>query len=243
MAQASKSITNKDQFGAITCERFVGFIDIMGFKEMVARTAPEALHETMLNIYKRLREMERIRWEDDYEKKLVISIAFSDSIMIFSKDDTAPSYDSILCSMAAVSHELFVSSVPHKGAMAHGILTLDTVNSIFFGQPLIDAYLLQEQLLFYGIVLDGSIEKMHNQYKDVVEGIIHEHICPFKSGVSRHLTVQPLFINAEEDELKQEEERFFKGVGTLRYRTSGGLRKYIDATENYFNQLKSLKHS
>jgi hypothetical protein len=34
-------------------------------------------------------------------------------------------------------------------------MTLDYEKSIFFGQPLVDAFLLQDELKFYGIVVHG----------------------------------------------------------------------------------------
>jgi len=47
----------------------------------------------------------------------------------------------------------------YEGGEAFGNMTL-TSKSIFFGQPLVDAYLLQEELNFYSVVIPhvGSAE-------------------------------------------------------------------------------------
>lgn len=55
--------------------------------------------------------------------------------------------------------DLFISKIPFRGSIAYGEMTVDLENSIFFGQPLIDAYLLGEQLQSYGIACHASAEK------------------------------------------------------------------------------------
>ena len=64
-----------------TCKRFVAFLDIMGFKDMVSRIEPIKLYNKLKKfrsaIYK------SVRMIDESKIKPII---FSDSIMLVSKD-------------------------------------------------------------------------------------------------------------------------------------------------------------
>ncbi len=130
-----------------TCKRYVGYIDIMGFKDMVARMSHEEIYDIMKDIGEARRDNETMDLSHR-EKKLVSTTSYSDSIIVYSKDDSFEALDTFVDTMAGLSQDLIGDRVPFKGAIAFGLMTLDTENSIFFGQPLIDSYLLQEEILF-----------------------------------------------------------------------------------------------
>lgn len=46
-----------------------------------------------------------------------------------------------------------------RGAIACGTVTADFQKSIFFGQPIIEAYLLEEEQAWYGLVEHSSVDR------------------------------------------------------------------------------------
>lgn len=223
----------------ISTNRYVGIVDIMGFKDMLSRLSHNEVYELMKKTSKSVSSVQSV-FSVDYESGSdfdinVTMMLYSDSIMIFTRDDHQHSLENIIASISTLSESLFSDGIPHKGAIAFGQMALDFDNSIFFGQPLVDAYLLQEELKFYGIAVHGSVEK-----KDVVfddESII-EYNCPFKTGSAKHLTIAPgVSLSAEFDE--NTIDTLIQKVSKLRKDTSGSLRKYIDNTLDYLNFVKA----
>ena len=111
-----------------------------------------------------------------YFKYMVILVyisQFSDSILIISKDDSYASFGVLVIIMRHVIYMLIIQGIAVKGACAHGRITVDKEKSIFFGQPIIDAYLLEEDVHYYGIVCHNSFEKQVNKenYIDFYEKI------------------------------------------------------------------------
>jgi hypothetical protein len=217
-----------------TANRFVAYIDIMGFKDMVAKLKHEEIYNIMKRINERRKFNEKIIWLGE-DKKLVRTTFYSDSIMIYSKDKSVDSFHELAIVVSAFTSDLFTEGIPHKGAIAFGEMTLDNDKSIFFGQPLIDAYLLQEELYFYGIIIHASAEKEIEKNPDSDgKRFTKNYLCPLKpNGNANHLTIFPLYSQDN-----SESEILLLSIKKLRFNTSGILRKYIDNTESYLNFVK-----
>jgi hypothetical protein len=227
----------------VTCERYVAFIDIMGFKDMVARSSHEEIYDMMKNINKVKRELENVKWTD-IDDRITKSTFYSDSIIIYSKDNSINSAQNINSTISALTNDLLASGIPHKGAIAFGKMTRDERRSIFFGQPLIDAYLLQEQLNLYCIVVDASAEHQFEKQNliDNEKLMLKNYLCNFKLGASNHLTIPPLFAgveNADSEPSKKQKKRLIEGIKRLRHKTSGHLRKYVDNTEAFIKYVET----
>lgn len=245
MSKQNKRIPTKDDW-VITTERYVAYIDIMGFKDMVAKSSNEDIYNMMKKVVDFKDSSATIDWTDA-KSELVRTTTYSDSIMVYSKDSTYASLYSLICTVSALSADLFFEGIPFKGAIAFGKMTLDNTKSIFFGQPLIDAYLLQEELNFYGIIIHGSAEEEIDFHSENTDIIIYtkKYLCPLKNGNSWNLTVFPIsmsaYLNKEDDgyqKIIDEMERLFTEIEKMRYRTSGHLRKYIDNTLAYLEEVK-----
>lgn len=222
-----------------TTERFVAFIDIMGFKDMVLKKTHKELYRMMKSINEAKTLNENI-FESKENLKLVKSTTYSDSIMLYSKDKTIASFDSLVATVSGLTNDLFIQGIPHKGSVAFGVMTLDTKRSIFFGQPLIDAYLLQEELHFYGIILHGSIEKKVAEKIDTT-AFVKKYDCFLKSGRSSHYTIYPMHIDsASAKQYPELNQKLSESLRIMRYDTSGQLRRYIDNTESYFKYIGGL---
>jgi hypothetical protein len=242
MKKKSKKKEDNSKPWTISTNRYVGFVDIMGFKDMLARMIHEKVYELMKNVSNTVSSVQSVftvdneseNDEDDSVEVNVTMMLYSDSSMSYTRDDEAHSLENLITSISELSLSLFNDGIPHKGAIAFGQMTLDFERSIFFGQPLVDAYLLQDELKYYGIVVHGTAEING----DIINNeSIFEYNCPFKTGVAKHLTIAPGVELSEEfdiDTLTALKEN----VENLRIRTSGALRKYIDNTIDYLDLVK-----
>lgn len=211
----------------------------MGFKDLVARNDHETVYQMMKKVSHAMRVNQSVFAVDSESENFdinIIMMTYSDSIMIYSRDDSESSQENFIASISALSEDLFKDGIPHKGGVAFGKMTLDFENSIFFGQPLIDAYLLQEELNLYGIVAHPTAEFENEFYED--ETVI-EYNCPFKTGYAKHYTILPGTFFADPFTI-EEFEILYKSVSALRINTSGGLRKYIDNTLSYLTYSKDI---
>lgn len=234
MAITSK-IPTSDKW-PVTTERFVAFIDIMGFKDMVMKMPHEEIYRIMKMIGD-AKELNAGILTDAKNQKLVRSTTYPDSIMLYSKDKTVKAFDALVTAVAGLTSDLFAEGVPHKGAIAYGKMTLDQDRSIFFGQPLIDAYLLQEELHFYGVIMHGSVEEIMSK-KISGQTFVKKYDCHLKNGKSGHFTVYPIFADSHGAEnYPEDHEKIINSLHQMRFRTSGHLRRYIDNTESYFKSL------
>ncbi len=202
---------------------------------MIARNSHQVIYKMMLKIQESIVIHEGVKWGNiPASEKLVKITTYSDSIMIYSKDDSYNSLDYFICTVSGVIEDLLVEGIPFKGSVAFGTMTLDTEKSIFFGQPLIDAFLLQEELLFYGIVFHASAEEKYYSYKNHEEfTFTAKYKCPFKQGASEHLTIYPMNVCSATPTSNVKSFALRKAIRNLRFRTSGHLRVYIDNTEKF----------
>lgn len=240
MATTKKNSQSASEKWPITTDRFVAFIDIMGFKDMVAKMSHTDIYKIMQTIdkAKTLNEDIGISKEDP---KLVKSTTYSDSIMLYSRDKTASAFDSLITAVSGLTNDLFIEGIPHKGAIAFGKMTLDSERSIFFGQPLIDAYLLQEELHFYGVIIHGTVEEVISDQFDSA-AFIKKYDCFLKNGKSSHFTVYPMHVDGESAKVYPEDhQKIINSLNRMKYKTSGHLRRYIDNTDAYFKFIRDLE--
>src|ERR1700744_2479239 len=83
----------------ITTNRFVAFFDILGFKDLVERSAHAEVVSKLMTLKKALKKLENIYADESFKKydmEETKGITFSDSIIIFSKSDTAKDANKIL---------------------------------------------------------------------------------------------------------------------------------------------------
>lgn len=135
-----KTIEIKTDSWTRSQKRYIGFIDIMGFKDIVARTNEEVLYQMMRSIRDSSFQNLIIHGVDDpddgYESSIYIT-TYSDSIIVYTKDDSPQCLNSFINAISGLTNDLIIHGIPYKGAVAFGLMTLDFKNSIFFGQPLI----------------------------------------------------------------------------------------------------------
>ncbi len=130
-----------------TDNRFVAFIDILGFKDLVMRNTHSHIYELLSEISKLRNKIDNWinKGEDRYLNAELYTVSFSDSIVIFSKSDSIEDFDLFTYGVKWLFAKAIEKSIPMKGALAHGEISLNKSSQIYFGQPIIDAYLLEEE--------------------------------------------------------------------------------------------------
>ena len=217
----------------ISAKRFVAFIDIMGFKSMVNSRDQKYIHNLMKKVVGATKQYENAQYKlsaDEATSAIRCSI-YSDSIMLYSFNDIAFCLNVMSTALAGITEALYMEGIPFKGGLAHGEMTVDFANSIFFGKPLINAHLLQEELSFYGIVIHGSVEPHLAPYQNIFPTV--EYLCQFKMGKAHHRVIHPKIRNYA----KPYSEWLTQTIDEFRNMTSGHLRAYVENTQNFLNHV------
>jgi hypothetical protein len=218
------------------CDRFIGFIDIMGFKDLVARKPHQEIKHMLLQMNQTRSILLNMLAESHNESSeatdtRVRSISFSDSVVFVTKSDSPKDLFNLSVALKICQEATIQSGLPTKGAISFGKLTVDFERSIFFGQPLIDAYLLQDQLHYYGIIVDNNAEA---QLKKIIQSgneyFPYNHFInlptPLKSGKVTHFNIR--LNSIQEDQL----DYLFNSV-------CGHARKYVDNTIELYNSMRA----
>lgn len=162
-------------------ERYVAMLDIMGFKHMV-ETMPS--HD----IYKLLCNADAIKQVLEQSTGPLWISVFSDTIIIVTKGvDERSDLFSLILSSAMIQRKFFDNGYALNGGISRGKVTVDKERNIIFGQPVIDAHLLQEKIFYYGIVFDKSLNNTFDtlNFEDIVPGVkrpIEKECIPIKTG-------------------------------------------------------------
>lgn len=205
----------------VTQERYIVFLDIMGFKDRVARTEHNKLLEELnmfnSNISKHIKE----------HKEHGIELSqFSDSILIYSSNSDIKSLEIISEVVSKVMRTSISSKIPLKGAIAKGTVTCDTIKQLYFGQALIDAYLLEENVKYYGVLAHNSVEADIKGILKKGSTLFRDIDAPLKSGTVSHYEI--CWYNNDVESAKE-------NLNKIRETVSGDPRKYID------NSLKVIE--
>jgi hypothetical protein len=233
-----------------TCNRFVAFLDIMGFKDMVLRTNAKKLHTTLCSLVKDfepIKEYEKYMREKNNPntegyKSIVKIVLFSDSIVLVSYDDSRKSAYGIMIFIQWIVNRAIAKGIPLKGALAYGVQTADFKKSLHFGQPLIDAFELQKELKLYGVVLHHTVEKqlwelfksdLDSKYY-IMRQYISNYNTPMKSGNISHYLVD---WTVDFENIEDAQNVFIE----LYNNVSGKPRQYVDNTFDFVRWITVKK--
>ncbi len=227
-----------------TCNRFVAFLDIMGFEDLVSRNDHMLVLKKMEEFSQVIKEPERFAKDDMVVKgdlPYIRTVFFSDSILLVSSDDSKMSAN-ILISFVQWMFPIAVRmKIPIKGAIAYGKQTADFDNSLHFGKPLIDAYELQNEILLYGVVLHHTMEQYLRAKKMMIEienTDLYKYEVPIKAGKINHYIVDWL---ATFDRIKDERYKKDEFLRELYESVSGSPRRYVDNTISFIKWLVEYK--
>jgi hypothetical protein len=210
-------------------KRFICFLDIMGFKEMVSSQEHKEIKKKLSNLSLFRQSIQKVgkslQTEDsaypEYRDCELKSVSFSDSIIFFTNEDKANDFLLLTYAIRTIFTGALKLGMPIKGAISYGILTANFKKSIFFGKPLINSYLLQEEIQYYGVVLDNHAEVFYKKHeKSYVDSNLYIKMkTPLKRGNVTHLNLS--LVN---EKLTRE------NLETLNNTVCGSTRLYVDNT-------------
>lgn len=210
-----------------TADRFVAFLDIMGFKDRVARTNHAQLLEQLTNFNREITS-----YIGKYKNSEIQLAQFSDSIVLFSNDTTSISLQTLAEVTRGIMQTAINLQIPMKGAIAQGKITCDIPKQLFFGQALIDAYLLEENINYYGILVHHTAEKSVLTLIDNKK-IFKDIKAPLKSGKISHFELS-WYINDDNKDIDL--KKISSALKVIRQTVSDSPRKYIDNTLDVINE-------
>lgn len=233
-----------------TDKRFVAFLDILGFKDLVMRNTHDEIYQTLNQISKSKKLIEDAAKIEKLSKSVgdaeVYVVSFSDSIVIFSKNDNIENFKYFLLATRWFFTGTFKKQIPIKGAMAHGEISLNKTEQIYFGQPIIDAYLMEEDVNYMGVVAHSTIDNYISKIEDesvleIINGILFEEKTPLKCGNLTHTNLNWFKIIKDKDDKGMNIPLIKSQINLFKKSTSGTARKYIDNTMDVLEKIeKSL---
>ncbi len=230
-----------------TCYRFVAFLDIMGFRDLVYRKPHQKVLDVMEEFKKPINKIEseavnatqgKYGW-NTFNKTIVKPTVFSDSVLLSSSDGSIGSFKHIIWDTKMIITHALIKGVPIKGAIAYGKQTSDPDHSLFVGKPLIDAYELQNELVIYGVALHHTAEKRfiekYQQDKFEEQFGITQYLTPLKQGQVMHYLIDIV----DKFNLPKTTTKLQKELPHLYCNVSGSSRKYVDNTISFFKERDS----
>ena len=203
--------------------RLVAFLDIMGFKDMVARHF-SAIEEKLTDLSKFISDA--IQEDEDYQHMI-----FSDSIIIYVSASKKNAFHSLLEKVGKIVEKSISLGLPIKGAIAKGECTVCMgIKPFFFGQPIIDAYTLEESVILYGVVLHNTVEELAEKERENGK-LVFDYKVPLKGGASKHYILSWFAANMEEN---------VANLNTIRKTVSDSPRRYIDNTMDSIAEYNRL---
>ena len=215
-----------------TNDRFIGFLDIMGFKDYVFRNSHNAVKKKMELFHNVIKDNES--YIQSIGKKankdtVIRTSIFSDAILVISESKNDKSLEALTAFCSSMFRNCIERGIPIKGAISCGKITADFEKSLFFGKALIDAYLLGEECFMYGIVADNKVEKLIKSHKTGFGDQFAYGKVPMKSGFINHYAVNWYSNRFPELAPIESIEAFYDTV-------AGRPRKYVDNTLDFANK-------
>lgn len=233
--------------------KFVLYLDIMGFKERVTKVEISEL-EKQLRVFKtknkRLKPL--LEKSNTNPKETLIDMAqFSDSIVLVTVGDTLDDLNRICKAAVILMQTGLETGFALRGAMAKGEMIFDKENQLFFGKALVDAYLLEEELCYYGIVFHESMEEKVIKIEESSDFCmvnvddttrktyipIEDIDIPLKKGKSKHYHIAWHKMNKKLEKGNMSEEAI-EWLRNMRKTVSGNPRVYLDNTIKMINDDK-----
>jgi len=135
-----------------TEEKFVAFLDVLGFKELVFKDKFEILDSyfsKLTSVLDSLRE----------KKENVDSFVISDSIILVAPKGLK-NFISLIKAIQTIQSQLIWRKIILRGAVSYGPVYFDNAKNIIVGKGFIRAFLLEQEANFPRVIIDPVIIKL-----------------------------------------------------------------------------------
>lgn len=205
-------------------ERLLLYADVMGFKDRVATRDHRKLKEEISDF--------RAAWDTktaclklgNYLK----FVQFSDSMLLVVQGVDSRMFNLLTQASVCLMQTALERGFPIKGAIAQGCFSFYEKDQLYFGQPLIDASLLHDQLKFYGIAVHNSAEKTIKANMDILHPFTKTPIN-IAAGIVCHYHLSWNTLNGQY-QYEDITDKCNKWLDTIEESVSGEPRIYVDRT-------------
>jgi len=205
-------------------ERLILYADFMGFKSRIFSKSHAELKRELEEFNNQFTKKISPLQKGDYLK----FVQFSDSILIVVNGVDDKMFNLITKASVCLFQVSMSMGIPIKGVISKGVFTYDKKKELYFGKPLVDAYLLHEELKFYGIVVHHTAESVIKKYRDASRPYLNTPIYLERGKVSHfHLCWNLINKNLSKGDLTSEIEKWLEKISET---VSGYPRMYIDRT-------------
>jgi hypothetical protein len=165
--------------------RLILYADFMGFKNRVFSTS----HDELKKLLKDFNESWHRRMQPLQLSGNLKFVQFSDSILVVANGTGFNMFNLITKAAVCLMQEALKIHFGIKGVIAQGVFSFNENLGLYLGRPLVDAYLLHEEIKYYGIVVHHSAENTvknnmdkNNPYSNndiyIEKGkVAHYHLC------------------------------------------------------------------
>lgn len=231
MDKTNREIDWKDE-----SDRFVLYLDIMGFKERVKNTNISELKKSLQKFKDKIVKLNPLMKGPDGKqgiKNFMKMVQFSDSIVVATKGSSKDDLNHITRAAVILMHIAFETGFALRGVISCGKMVFDEENQLFFGNALVDAYLLEQEICCYGVIFHATSEDIVSNALNDNNGIyfpIEDIDIKLKSGVSKHYYVawHKMKKDLSEGDIT---EKALGWLDNLRKTVSGNPRVYLDNTK------------
>lgn len=212
-------------------EKYVLYADIMGFKERVMRTK----HTDLKKELKKLRQELEEKLSPFVEKTPRFKVLFfSDSILV-SDEISDSGFYRISKAAAGLMQVSLEYKFPINGVIAKGEFTYEEVKQLFFGRAIVDAYLLQLDVHYYGIVAHHTVEEDIKRFSKKVKKKNPYVLSPvpLKSGKTSHYHLAYNLISTKRQigvDVEKTNTTIISWLERISGTVSGTPRIYVDNT-------------
>lgn len=148
-------------------DKFVAFIDVMGFSNLVNRDSVADLESYFLKVTEVLNKIRADKGE-------IQSLLISDAIILIAPPGLKGLRD-IIVATRRIQSELLWRKILLRGAISYGQIFYDKKENIIVGKGFIKAYLLEQEAICPRVIIDPSIIKIVAEDKEGFFKSLHKN--------------------------------------------------------------------
>lgn len=167
--------------------RWISYFDLLGFQKLVEKTDLSLI----IQDYEKI--LDDLELKTSEKKKFGIDYSwFSDTFLIFAKDDSLESFTLIEQASRLFFQRLISRNIPLRGALTVGELYTQKDKNIFLGKGIIDAYKYGEGQNWIGFILTpGAYMRLKETNLDLEHRLYYRRIIDPK--IIKHPDRQNVF--------------------------------------------------
>ena len=169
--------------------RTVAFLDVLGFRQLVATTPPEELGprfaQAIANVTQHMNKpalpghaLPRLLADHSGGQSFCISYAFSDSIILISHTDSHSSSLAVVVFALRAMQSLLAMNYAVRSAVTFGEMFVDPERAVFLGPALTAAYELEQRQDWVGGLLDDTLIEVLPELSDGSGDYVGDRVYP-----------------------------------------------------------------